>query len=348
MNEIQDKTILLTGGAGFIGTTLVHRLLEHNKIVVYDNGHRNALRESPAWTHPNLFFIHGDVLDSEKLNSAVDRAEPNIIVHLAAIAGVDTVLKVPARTMKINFIGTYNMLEAVVNYGKGIERFVDFSTSEVFGTHVYHAEEMNATTLGTVGEARWTYAVSKLAAEHLVHNYGKETGLPTVSIRPFNVFGPRQVGVGAIHTFVIRALQGLPLEIHGDGNQIRAWCYIDDMVEGILASMTKPEAVGHVFNIGNPRGTVTIHTLADKIKTLCESDSEIVFVKKDYVDVELRIPSIKKAVELLGFRPKVDLNEGLIRTINWYREQIKSGQAIGEVHDGKADVRSVAGSVRSK
>jgi nucleoside-diphosphate-sugar epimerase len=167
-------------------------------------------------------------------------------------------------------------------------------------------------------------------------------GLSTVSIRPFNVFGPRQIGVGAIHTFVIRALQGLPLEIHGDGNQIRAWCYIDDMVDGTIRTLTKPEAVGHVFNIGNPRGTVTIHTLADKIRMLCESESEITFVSKDYVDVELRIPSIKKAIEMLGFRPKVDLNEGLIRTINWYREQMEAGHGIGEVHQGRAEAGAAA------
>lgn len=331
--EIRGKSIFLTGGAGFIGTTVVHRLLEHNKIVVYDNGHRNALKDSYAWTHPNLFYIHGDVLNFEMLSSAMKRAKPDIVLHLAAIAGVDTVLRVPARTMKINFIGTYNALEAAVAHAPNLERFVDFSTSEVFGTHVYHAEEISATTLGTVGEARWTYAVSKLAAEHLVHNYGKETGLPTVSIRPFNVFGPMQVGAGAIHTFVVRALKNLPLEIHGDGNQIRAWCYIDDMVDGIMLTLTRPEAIGHVFNIGNPRGTVTIYTLAEKIKALAESGSEIVFVKKDYVDVELRIPSIEKATKLMDFRPRVDLNEGLIRTINWYRQQMENGHGFGEVHE---------------
>ena len=336
MEEIKDKSIFLTGGAGFIGTTLVHRLLDHNKIVVYDNGHRNALKDSSVWTHPNLFFIHGDVLDTEKLCASMGRAKPDIVVHLAAIAGVDTVLRVPTRTMKINFIGTYNVLEAAINHGGNVKRFVDFSTSEVFGTHVYHAEEMSATTLGRVGEARWTYAVSKLAAEHLVHNYGKETGLPTVSIRPFNVFGPRQVGVGAIHTFVVRALKNLPIEIHGDGNQIRAWCYIDDMVDGIILTLAKPEAVGNVFNIGNPRGTVTIYTLAEKVRELAGSSSEIVFVDKDYVDVELRIPSIEKAAKLLDFRPKIDLNEGLIRTIDWYRENAKQDQEFGEVHENRS------------
>ena len=106
-----------------------------------------------------------------------------------------------------------------------------------------------------------------------------------------------------------------------------------------MLMLTKPEAVGHVFNIGNPRGTVTIHTLADKVKTLVGSDSEIIFVRKDYVDVELRIPSIQKAAELLGFRPKVDLNEGLARTIEWYREQMRLGHGFGEVHEEQAKLQ---------
>lgn len=341
--DISGKSIFLTGGAGFIGTSLVQRLIERNKIAVYDNGHRNALRDCPAWTHPNLSFIHGDILNYDLLCAAIRKTSPDMVLHLAAIAGVDTVLRVPTRTMKINFIGTYNVLEATVANARNVERFVDFSTSEVFGTHVYHAEEMSATTLGMVGEARWTYAVSKLAAEHLVHNYGKETGLPAVSIRPFNVFGPRQLGVGAIHTFAVRALKNLPMEIHGDGNQIRAWCYIDDMVDGIILILTNPDAVGHVFNIGNPRGTVTINTLAEKIKTLARSNSEIIFVKKDYVDVELRIPSIQKATRLLGFEPKIDLNEGLIRTIEWYRAQLGSGSTSGLIHECREHVGSPAG-----
>jgi dTDP-glucose 4,6-dehydratase len=342
MEEIQGKTIFMTGGAGFIGSSLTHRLINDNRIVVYDNGHRNALRDSSAWTHPNLFFIHGDVLNFEKLSAAIREAKPDMVLHLAAIAGVDTVLRIPARTMKINFIGTLNALEATLANAPHATRFVDFSTSEVFGTHVYHAEEMNATTLGTVGEARWTYAVSKLAAEHLVHNYGKETGLPTVSIRPFNVFGPRQLGVGAIHTFAVRALQNLPLEIHGDGNQIRAWCYIDDMVDGIMLTLTRPEAVGHVFNIGNPRGTVTINTLAEKIRDISGSQSELVYVKKDYVDVELRIPSIQKASALLNFQPKVDLNEGLARTIAWYKAQREMGKTSGVIHEQRQGVQPAA------
>ena len=181
-------------------------------------------------------------------------------------------------------------------------------------------EEHDATTLGVVGESRWTYAVSKLAAEHLTHAYHKEHGLPTVTVRPFNVYGPQQVGIGAIHTFVVEALKGNDLEIHGEGTQIRAWCYVDDMVDGVMLCLEKDEAVGHVFNIGNPRATVTVANLALLVKRLCNSDSKLVYSQRDYVDVELRIPSIKKAMSMLGYWPKVDLEEGLERTIAWYRE----------------------------
>lgn len=323
---LHDQTIFLTGGSGFIGTGLVRRLIDHNHVVVYDNGHRDALGLSGLGEHPNLRFVRGDVLNYSHLREAILAEPPDYVIHMAAIAGVDTVLRAPVRTMKINILGTFHVLEAILALGRPVKRFVDFSTSEVFGTHVYHAEEVSATTVGRVGEARWTYAVSKLAAEHLTHNYGKEFGIPAVSVRPFNVFGPGQVGVGAIHTFILRAIQDLPLEIHGDGNQIRAWCYIDDMVDGVLSTLENAEAVGQVFNIGNPRNTVTISTLAEKIIAVTGSSSEMKYKKKDYVDVELRIPSIDKAHEVLGFTPQVDLVEGLRRTTAWYRDQLTHGE----------------------
>ena len=130
------------------------------------------------------------------------------------------------------------------------------------------------------------------------------------------------MGIGAIHTFVEDALQGKDLVIHGDGTQIRAWCFVDDMVDGTVLCLEKDEAVGHVFNIGNPQGTVTVANLAHLVKRLAESDSKVVYGYKDYVDIELRIPSIKKAQNMLGYWPKVDLEEGLLRTIRWYREQL--------------------------
>jgi UDP-glucose 4-epimerase len=211
-----------------------------------------------------------------------------------------------------------NTLEAASRI-TGLERFVDFSTSEVFGSFAFRAEEAQITSVGAVGEARWIYAVSKLAGEHLVHAYHREFGLPTVTLRPFNVYGPGQVGEGAIHRFVVQALKGEDIEIHGDGTQIRAWCYVDDMIDGVLTAMEHPNAVGHSFNIGNAKAVVTIFGLANTIVRVLASTSAIRFVRKDYADVELRVPNVDKARDLIGFEAKVDLEEGLRRTGDFYR-----------------------------
>jgi nucleoside-diphosphate-sugar epimerase len=316
---VTGKRILLTGGAGFIGTALAGRLVDDNRIVVLDNCHRNSLKHTNLLRHPNLHFHQGDVLDPGAVRDAAEACD--IIVHLAAIAGVDTVLRMPVTTMQVNILGTYNVLEAARTY-PGLERFVDFSTSEVFGAYAYNVREGDLTSLGAVGEARWTYAVSKLATEHLAHNYYKQFGLPAVSIRPFNIYGPGQVGEGAVHRFITQALSGADITIHNDGSQIRAWCYVDDIVNGILACMECPQAVGHAFNIGNPRSVVTIHNLATEIARLTRSESKIKYVKWNQADVELRIPNIDKARELLGYQPVVDLEEGLTRTIEWYRRSV--------------------------
>ncbi|HNU67743.1 MAG TPA: NAD-dependent epimerase/dehydratase family protein [Myxococcota bacterium] len=180
--------------------------------------------------------------------------------------------------------------------------------------------EGDITQLGAVGEARWTYAVSKLATEHLALNYHKQYGLPALSIRPFNIFGPRQVGEGAIHHFIRRALAGEDVVVHNDGSQIRAWCYIDDIIDALLLVMERPEAVGEAFNIGNPRSTITIYNLAREVIRIAGSRSRIVQKDWPFADVELRIPDISKARRLLGFEPSWNLEDGLERTVDWYRE----------------------------
>src|SRR3954465_11756708 len=315
---LTGKKILLTGGAGFIGTTLARRLIEENEIVILDNLHRDSLTGTDLAEHPNLRFVQGDVLDLPLVRELAARATH--VVHMAAIAGVDKVLESPVRTMRVNLMGTFNVLEAAHEAGT-IERLVDFSTSEVFGTHAYKVEETHVTSQGSVGEARWTYAVSKLAGEYLAHSYFDEYGLPAVSVRPFNVYGPGQVGSGAIHHFTVRALAGDELVIHGDGSQIRAWCFVDDIVEALLLLLERKEAVGQVFNIGNPRSVVTVFDLAARIKRLGGSESEIIFRPLHYTDVEMRIPNVDKAQKLLGWEPRVDLDDGLERTIAWYRER---------------------------
>jgi nucleoside-diphosphate-sugar epimerase len=318
-----DRTILLTGGAGFIGTALCRTLAPHNRIRVFDTLRRNALAEAGLDKHPNIELVVGDVRDAAALAEAAKGVD--CFVHMASIAGVDTVLKNPVLTMEVSLEGTFNALRAAQAAGT-VKRFIDFSTSEVFGSYAFRANERDATSLGAVGEARWTYAVSKLATEHLAHNYYRQYGLPTCSIRPFNVYGPGQVGEGAVHAFTIRALKNEPLSIHNEGDQIRAWCYIDDIVDAVQLCLTRPEAVGESFNIGNPRSTVTIYHLAQMIRAAADSRSELKFVEWGHADVELRVPDVRKAEERLGFKAKVDLDVGLARTIAWYREQMSTGR----------------------
>ena len=316
---MENKKILLTGGAGFIGSKLCELLSSDNEILIYDNLRRNSIKNTALLKKDNIKLIQGNVLDYAFLKKNVDSFKPGIVIHLAAIAGIDTVIKNPVSTMKVNMIGTYNMLEAIKDYAMDMERFIDFSTSEVFGSYAYKVDEKSTTNLAAVGEARWTYSVSKLAGEHLTHSYYKEYGLKSVTVRPFNIYGPGQVGEGAIHEFIARAIRNEQIKIHGDGDQIRSWCYIDDFSEGIKLCLENQDAIGNSFNIGNPKGTITIGMLAQLIKQIAMSKSEIIYVPKNYVDVELRVPSIDKAKELLGFKPKYDLIEGLDRTIQWYR-----------------------------
>lgn len=314
---IKDAHILITGGAGFIGSSLANRLAKHNRVRLFDTMHRDAVTNTPLLDNPNVELIRGDVMDAPAVKKATE--DVDVVIHMASIAGVDTVLKNPTLTMRVSLLGTMNAIEAAHESGR-CTRFVDFSTSEVFGRYAYKVTEGDVTSLGAVGEARWTYAVSKLATEHLALSYHKQFDFPAVSIRPFNIYGPRQVGEGAVHHFINRALSGEPLVVHGDGAQIRSWCYIDDIVDGVLTALERPEAVGHAFNIGNPRSTVTIYHLARQIVQLASSGSPIQFKAVDRTDVELRIPNIDKARSLLDFDPQVNLEEGLLRTIHWYRQ----------------------------
>lgn len=314
---VENRRIFITGGAGFIGSTLIGRLIDRNPITVYDDFRRDSLSGKPYAGHPNLHIVKGDVLDPAGLGRTMAGAQ--IVIHCAAIAGIDTVIKRPTETMRVNMVGTANVLEAARSL-KNMQRLVDFSTSEVFGTTAFRAEEGQQTHIGAVGEARWTYAVSKLAGEHLAKAYHSEFGLPTVTLRPFNIYGPGQVGEGALRTFIQRALKDEEIQIHGDGNQIRAWCFVEDFIEGLMLAITHPAAVGEAFNIGNARAVVTILGLAETVVRVLGSKSRIRFTRKDYADVELRVPSVRKARELLGFEAKVDLEEGIARTAEFYRQ----------------------------
>jgi nucleoside-diphosphate-sugar epimerase len=313
---LTNKRVCITGGAGFIGSHLAQRLVADNEVVVYDNLHRNAIQFAHLDGHPHLTFIKGDVMDAEATRQAV--AGCQIVIHCAAIAGVYSVDRNAVTTMEVNMLGTNSVVRAAL--ATGVERFLEFSTSEVYGPFIHKGKEDDLTTIGPVGENRWVYAASKLASEHLSFAHYKEDGLPLTIVRPFNVYGPRQVGDGAIRGMTLQALQNAPITLYNDGTQIRSWCFIEDFVDGVLRCAEKPEAVGQAFNLGNPQGTITNFELANMILRLTNSRSEIVFKPHPGPEVDLRVPSIDKAMTLLGYQPKVSLEAGLKRTIPFYAE----------------------------
>lgn len=320
---IEGKRILITGGLGFIGSHLVGELVEANQLTLLDNGRRDALRLSEPELHDNLTLIEGDVTSLASVAEAVDRCDPQLVFHLAAMAGVSTYAAEPLRTMEVNLFGTRNLLEAV--RGRRLDRFVNVSTSEIYGSRAYHASEDGPSGLGPATAARWSYASSKLAAEHLAMAHHQANELPVVSLRPFNVYGPGQLGEGAIRNFMSRALSGRDLVIYGDGSQIRAWCYIADVIKGILAAAVKPEAVGRIFNLGNPRSTLTILDLAERIAQVCGSESTVKLVPPRDQEIQLRVPDITLARRLLGVNPRTRLADGLALTADWYREMMARG-----------------------
>ena len=172
--------------------------------------------------HKHLHFTKGDVLDYEATRKAMDGCQ--IVIHCAAIAGVYTVDKSAVRTMEVNLLGTHQVVRAALDVG--VERFVEFSTSEVYGSFIHKGKEDDFTPIGPIGESRWVYAASKLASEHLSYAHYREEGLPLAIVRPFNVYGPRQVGDGAIRGMTLQALKNLPITLYNDGTQIRSWCFV--------------------------------------------------------------------------------------------------------------------------
>ena len=314
---IKNKTIFITGGAGFIGTHLTQCLADKNKIVIYDNFHRDALSKSSIFSHKNVEIIKGDILNLDLLKKSLPKAD--YIIHLAAIAGIDSVIKDPVKTIEINAIGTYYMLEAAKEL-KSLKRFLYFSTSEIFGAKAYRVKEDDNAVLGKVGEPRWVYATGKYFSEHMIAAYSKKYKLPYTILRPFNIYGPQQVGEGAIQVFIKKALKNENIKISGDGGQIRTWTYVDDLLESVFLSLSKDKAKNQIFNIANAESQITILNLARKIINLTHSKSKISHFEQKGVDVYLRVPRVDKAAKLLGFKAKVDLEQGLERTIKWFKK----------------------------
>jgi UDP-glucose 4-epimerase len=318
---LTGKRIVITGGAGFIGSHLVGRLADANQVVIFDNLHRDALRFTDLAKHPHVSFVQGDVLDRARVREIVKGAD--VVVHAAAIAGIYSVGKKMTHTLEVNLLGTVNVLDAAA--AAGVERVIEFSTSEVYGPFVYRGKESDHLSIGPPGEKRWVYAISKLAGEFFSYAYAADQGLRIVTARPFNVYGPRQVGEGAIQQMAHRALANEDITVFNDGTQVRSWCYVTDFVEGVLSAL-EMKVDGHItFNLGNPQATITVLGLAQTIIRLTGSSSKIVFHPHPGPEVEMRVPDIGLAKEKIGFEPKIGLEEGVRCTVDWYREHLAEG-----------------------
>jgi UDP-glucose 4-epimerase len=318
--DIMNKSILITGGAGFIGSSLAERLARYNEVVLLDRFFRDqpvaftALRDNP-----NVRMVEADILEGSEVVDLAKRAD--IVIHAAAIVGVGRVCSYPRETLETNFIGTSRVLKALDKSSR-LERFIYFSTSEVFGVNSFRVSEDTPKTVGPAAEARWSYAIAKLAGEHLVKAYHRQSGTPVVTVRPFNVFGPRRLGAHAILNFVLSSLRGNSIEVHGDGSQIRSWCYIEDFCDAIIEMLARPAAIGEDFNIGNAQNTLTIVQLAREILKVTGQPVPIELIDSPFPDIAIRVPSLGKARHILGFRPTCGLRKSLELTVDWYREHL--------------------------
>jgi len=320
--ELKNKNILITGGSGFIGSYLLELLIDKNQICVIDNEYRGSNIEHIKRTHSkhfkkNVQFINSDITEKNKLVRILKQFKPDLVFHLAGITGVFTVLKDPMKVIDVNLIGSYNLAQAITCVDS-VKKLVYASTSEVYGPTAYQLDEDSFTTQGTAYDPRWSYATSKLFAEHIFVALERQFGVDVTIGRLFNVYGPKQIGSGAIHEFVKKAIANKSLTIYDDGSQIRAWCYIHDCMSGIRLITER----GHgIYNIGNPHEALTSIALARLVIDITKSKSNLIYRKLKSSDVRVRVPNIQK-ISKLGYKPKFTLKEGLLQTIEWYKNNI--------------------------
>jgi UDP-glucose 4-epimerase len=318
--------VLITGGAGFVGSHLSEALLERgDEVFVIDNLSTGSIDNiAHLKGHPRFGYAIDRVENEQLLAELIDRAET--VVHLAAAVGVKLIVEQPVHTIETNVHGTEVVLKLA---NKKKKLVVIASTSEVYGksTTVPFGEDADL-VLGPTSKHRWAYACSKLIDEFLALAYWKERKLPVIIVRLFNTVGPRQTGQYGmvIPNFVRQALAGQPITVFGDGTQSRSFTYVGDVVRALIALIDEPGAVGQVFNIGNGR-EITIGDLAEKVKAVTGSQSDIVRIPYDqayesgFEDMPRRVPDIRKISALVGYRPTVELDEILERVIEYFRQQ---------------------------
>jgi UDP-glucose 4-epimerase len=315
---------LITGGAGFIGSHLADRLLaDGHTVFVLDDLSTGAFENiAHLKGRPGFHFTIDTVTNEPLLAELVDQCDT--IYHLAAAVGVRLIVEAPVRTIETNVHGTEVVLKHAAKKGKTV---LVASTSEVYGKSAdVPFREDGDLALGSTIRHRWAYACSKALDEFLALAYWKEKKLPVVIVRLFNTVGPRQTGRYGmvVPNFVQQALAGRPITVFGDGTQSRCFTYVGDVVSALAVLPLEPRAVGGVFNLGNTE-EVTILQLAERVKTLTGSSSPIVTVPYDqayesgFEDMPRRVPDISRIAALIGYQPRVGLDEILRRVIEYYK-----------------------------
>jgi UDP-glucose 4-epimerase len=306
--------VLITGGAGFIGSHLTDVLLARgDEVVVLDNLSTGRLQNlDQAGSNGGFRFVHGSVLDELVVDELMHECE--VVVHLAAAVGVKLIVDKPLRSLTTNIRGSEIVIEAAHRYRRKV---LITSTSEIYGKNsAGPLSETADRVLGSPAVARWAYSAAKGIDEVLAFAYYKERGLPAVVVRLFNTVGPRQSpAYGMVIPRLVRqALEDQPLTVYGDGSQTRCFCHIADVVTALVALLDAPDAVGEVFNVGST-SEISISDLAELIIRRSRSRSEISLIPYDeayesgFEDMARRVPDIAKIRQLIGWSPKRDLNE---------------------------------------
>ncbi len=322
---VKGARFLVTGGAGFIGSNIVEHLLQAGaEVRVLDNffsGRRVNLDDVRAATGKDPEIVTADVRDAQAVREAMRGID--YVLHQAAIPSVPRSVADPESTHEVNISGSLNVLLAARD--AKVKRAVVASSSSVYGETptLPKIEDMALDPLSP-------YAVSKLATETYAKVFHGIYGLPTVALRYFNVFGPRQDPASqyaaAIPNFVTAALAGRPLKIYGDGEQTRDFTYVTNVVRANVGSCFVDAATGQIMNIAGGR-KITINTLAEKIIQLAGSASKIVHEPERRGDIKHSLASVERAGAILGYNRIVGLDEGLERTIAWYRREYREMQA---------------------
>ena len=316
--------ILITGGAGFIGSHLAENLLSlGHEVFIIDNLWTGRLSNiKKIQDHKKLHLVVDTILNESVMNELIFKIDH--IYHLAAAVGVKNIMDHPVETLDINVKGTETVLRLANRFKKKV---LIASTSEVYGKHVDHSlSEDDDRILGTVKKRRWAYACSKTLDEFQALAYFDEKKLPVVIARLFNTVGPRQTGQYGmvLPNFVQSALLGKPISVYGEGSQSRSFTHVSDVVGAITKLMGEPLAEGDIFNVGNNK-EVTINELALKVKEMTDSSSEIEHIPYEkaygpgFEDMQRRCPSIKKINKLIGFKPSYDLEAMIQSVIDYFK-----------------------------